>query len=408
MALNFSTIFKRLRNRIRLEKTTVDIANHYRHFTSQNRQAETEDISDSPADPSKLKLVAYYLTQYHPIPENDLHWGKGFTEWTNTSKAFPLYEGHYQPRLPADLGHYDLRTPGLMQEQVKMAKKYGIYGFCFYYYWFDGKRLLETPLDHFLSNPSLDIKFCFCWANGNWTRKWDGSERDVIALQRYGSESYKKIILDIIPALKDPRYIRVDGKPVLIVYQVKEIPAPREMCTIWREQCKLAGIPELLILASNAFDYNTPLEDGLDGIAEFAPHGLSCKTITTSKKFFTNDFSGRVFDYGDAVRMAAEKPFPDYFYAKGLMVSWDNTARVSGSARIFDGSTPAKFQSWLQTCAEQTMRNADASQHGLVFVNAWNEWAEGTYLEPDRHYGYAYLRACRDIVNQYATEKAAQ
>lgn len=392
--------FQRFRNAFRLHRVPVAIDRHYNFFTNHHPSSFVVDQAEEPVK-SRLKLIAYYLTQFHPIPENNSAWGEGFTEWSNTSRAYPLFEGHYQPRLPAALGYYDLRTPDVMEKQITMAKKYGVTGFCFYYYWFDGKRLLEQPLNRFLEDRSMQMDFCFCWANGNWTKKWDGSDREVIAEQKYGTSSYHDIIKDMIPALLDERYIRVGNKPIIIIYQVSDIPNIKELCRIWRATCADAGIPDILILASNTFDYSTPVEDGLDGIAEFPPHGLTTKSITRQKRFFAGSFAGRVYDYAAAAKLANEKEFPDYFYAKGVMVSWDNTARVGNRSRIYDGSSPEAFRNWLGASAQKTMSQHSGPAHELLFINAWNEWAEGTYLEPDQHFGYAYLSACRDVASQY-------
>src|SRR5690242_15190569 len=203
------------------------------------------------ADP--FRLIAFYLPQYHPIPENDLWWGKGFTEWTSVAKAKPLFRKHYQPHLPADLGFYDLRLPETRSAQAQLARENGIYGFCYYHYWFNGKLLLERPFNEVLASSQPDFPFCLCWANENWTRAWDGLEHDILVAQEYDAEDDRRHIHWLVEAFRDRRYIRVNGKPLLLVYRVSNLPDPLQTASLWREEAHKLGIGDIYLATVESF-----------------------------------------------------------------------------------------------------------------------------------------------------------
>lgn len=353
-------------------------------------------------DDYKTKMIAFYLPQFHPIDENDVWWGKGFTEWTNVVRAKPLFRGHCQPRLPADLGFYDLRLKEVQEAQAKLAKQYGIYGFCYYYYWFDGKKLLNRPIENMLSSGKPDFPFCICWANENWSRNWDGQNRHVLLEQNYSDDSSRRFIHDVIPFLKDKRYIRHNGKPTLIIYRIKAIPNWLETAQIWREECRDAGVGEIHLCAVRfALEplEGQPEDHGLDAYVLFPPHEVERIDIKDEQISLHKDFNGEIFQYdavvgGDLSRFENGYPWPVH---RAAMMGWDNTPRRLTDSRIFVGCTPSKFRYWLQGILEQEV-SFNLDKESFVFINAWNEWAEGTFLEPDQRFGTAYLEAVKSAV----------
>ncbi len=341
-----------------------------------------------------LRAISFYLPQYHPIKENDEWWGAGFTEWRNVAKAVPNFAGHYQPHVPSELGFYDLRLPEVQQRQAELAREYGLYGFCYYYYWFNGRRVLERPLEQLLAHPEIDSPFCVCWANENWTRTWDGKANDILLGQQHSPEDDEAFLRSLLPYFRDERYIRVDGKPVLLVYRVDLFPDAKATAERWRQVAKDNGIGDIHLCAVQFYGVTDPRPWGFDAAVEFPPHGfLPPENRPDVIPPMSNPrFAGGVVDYQKVVSQALKKPRPDYRWYRGVMPSWDNTARRQDTPHMFVNSSPLDYQHWLKQVAQETRRGNPADAQ-LVFINAWNEWGEGCHLEPDLKYGRAWLEA---------------
>ena len=340
------------------------------------------------------QIVAFYLPQFHRVRENDEWWGEGFTEWTNVRKARPNFKGHFQPRVPFGHDYYDLADPSVQQRQCRLAKEYGIRAFCYYLYWFDGRRLLELPLDQMLAEKTIDHEFCVCWANENWTRTWDGKANDILLGQTHTPDSDRRFILDSMKYLRDPRYMRVDGKLILLVYRVDLLPNASATAAIWREEVLKAGLGELHLCAVQFYGVTDPAPWGFDAAVEFPPHGwLGQENLMVPQPELINpDFKGYIFDYDKCVDWALSKPIPDYRWYRGAFPGWDNTARRQDTPHIFANSNPFSFERWLTAALRQSVIMAPP-EHQIVFVNAWNEWGEGAHLEPDEAGGHFNLMA---------------
>lgn len=352
-----------------------------------------------------VRSIAFYLPQFHPIPENDEWWGKGFTEWTNVTAAQPRFNGHEQPHLPADLGFYDLRLPDVMQAQAEMARSYGIQGFCFYHYWFQGQLLLEKPIEAYLHLGKPDFPFCLCWANENWTRSWNGRDKDVLLRQAYSKADDIAHFDYLSRFFRDPRYIRIDGKPVLLVYRINNLPDAKGTAARWRSRAHELGIGDLCLLSVESVIecHGDPRQLGFDYAVEFQPDWtllpppmrrtrpwrLLSRLGLASRAYQTN----RIMPYATLVEAVARKHIPDYPRFPCITPAWDNSSRRQDNATIFIGSTPDLYEQWLRrVVSELPSRNLPEP---IVFLNAWNEWAEGCHLEPDRRWGHAYLEATR-------------
>jgi lipopolysaccharide biosynthesis protein len=335
------------------------------------------------------RLIALYLPLFHPIPENDEWWGKGFTEWTNVSKAEPLFEGHYRPHIPANLGFCDLRVPEARQAQANLVEKCGIEGFCYWRCSFEGKRLLERPFNEVLFSGQPDLLFCLAWANEPWSRRWLGEERDVLQKQTYSLEDDHNHIQWLIGAFSDPRYIRVEGRLLFLIYRPLDLPAPKRTIEIFRNQCARSGVSEPYLLGINAHSFSQDCRViGFDGNVDFEPQlGVLPDSLRDGLK---------IYDYVEArQRMTSrERSFPIY---PCLSPRWDNTPRRGGDGIVLVNATPENFESGLREIVQSALHKPYGDR--LVFINAWNEWAEGNHLEPDLEHGLEYLEAVRRVTS---------
>lgn len=360
----------------------------------------------------KTKVIAFHLPQYHTIPENDRWWGKGFTEWTNVKKAKPLYRNHYQPRVPLHNNYYDLSDDKTMVWQMKLAKKAGISGFCFYHYWFSGKKLLEKPVEGILSNPDADLPFFFCWANEPWTRTWDGKDgaKCILMEQLYGFEKdWIEHFMYLLPFFQDERYMKLDNKPVFAIYSAIRIKKLPDMLRCWNELAVKHGFKGMHVISVNR---GTPYAKVVDAVLDFEPFATLYDANGLWKKYgkpHCFDFLKRVpiikkmllpvIDYSFlSHKMLTRKRNYRKPYYLGMYVGWDNTARKGADVNyIIEGNSPAKFKAFFE---KQYKRSIEENRE-FLFINAWNEWGEGTYLEPDERWRYKYLKAIREIVDKY-------
>jgi lipopolysaccharide biosynthesis protein len=381
------------------QKSQVDrgnnaIKNNFEFILPEKKQVyEKNQIFEGVPD---VKLLAFFLPQFHVMPENDLWWGKGFTEWTNTRKATPRYDGHYQPRTPnKDIGYYDLSRVETLERQAKMAQEHGIYGFCFYYYWFSGKTLLDTPINILLSHPDINIPFCLCWANENWTRRWDGQDDEILIKQEYAEQDPIQFINDLKRYFLDDRYIRIDGKPIILVYWPGRIPDIDSVFELWRKKAKELGIGEIMIWACRVFGTSASdinITHLIDGEVQFPPHCLPASGYKkeTIRDKNTGEDVGIVNNYSQLVEAiikenATGQVVPLY---KTCMMQWDNSSRRKNGFISFVNYSLTALYKWLVYNIEYTRQH---NEHKYMFINAWNEWAEGAYLEPDEEFGYTNI-----------------
>lgn len=357
---------------------------------------------------SKHRVIAIYLPQFHPFKENDEWWGKGFTEWTNVAKARPRFPGHYQPHLPSDLGFYDLRVPEVREQQAKMAKEAGIYGFCYYHYWFNGKLLMERPLKEVLESGKPDFPFMICWANENWSRTWTGGDKEVLIKQEYSDEDARDHIKWLIPYMKDPRYIRIDGKPVISIYRTPMIPNLETMLEIWREEARKEGL-DLYITRFESLKQagEKYLTQNIDAAIDFQPHNKhNFKTRQYIQRSLNKlcgllglsyGFNPVLVNYNRYVNYIKQVDMPAYKQYPCVTPSFDNASRRRNKSFFaFTHSTPQKYGEWLLNVLKKF--KPYSKDENLVFINAWNEWAEGNHLEPDQKWGSQYLQATKEAI----------
>lgn len=360
-------------------------------------------------DNNKPRLIAFYLPQYHPIPENDKWWGKGFTEWTNVTKAKPLFPGHVQPKLPSDLGFYDLRVPEIRNAQAELAQKHGVYGFCYWHYWFgNGRKLLDQPLNDMLKSGKPDFPFCLAWANENWTGIWHGSPDKTLVGQTYpGKSDYLNFFHSILPALSDYRYIRIDDKPLFIIYKPLNHPDLKYFIDIFQNEAIKAGFCGLHIAGFSDSTPYVPSNHNLDSLifSNFSNLLLSSKNIASPEyyrrkfnQFFhlLNKHPIKVFSYKSAIKRWMEYEDLPFKYYPVIFPNWDNSPRSGNKSIIVTNSTPDLFKQHLTDALKKIEGRSDSDK--IIFIKSWNEWAEGNYMEPDALWGTKYLEKIRETI----------
>jgi lipopolysaccharide biosynthesis protein len=356
---------------------------------------------------SKPKVLAINLPQFHPFQENNTWWGKGFTEWTNVAKAKPLFEGHYQPQFPTDLGFYDLRLAESRQAQAELAKEYNIDGFCYYHYWFSGKRLMNEPIDEILKLKQPDFPFCYFWANESWSRRWVGEERDVLISQKYSPEDDLAHAEWLVESFKDDRYIKINNRPVFIIYKPFDLPDTRKTFAIFEAVCIKNGIKKPYFIASNSHDHTkNPYLLGFDHVLNFSPRlgvlaeflndKASYQKLKSNVKLGVYNAKLKLYNYATYLSQIKKLHF-DYKGLPCVLVGYDNTARRGKNAVIMVNQNVEDFKLALEEAKEQVSQYPEEEQ--IIFINAWNEWAEGNHLEPCRKFGRQFLEAVKEVFN---------
>ena len=356
-----------------------------------------------------LKPIAFYLPQFYPNSENDNWWGKGFTEWTLVTQAKQLFKSHYQPQLPSDLGFYDLRLIETLEDQAKLAKESGLYGFMFYHYWFNGKRFLDKPVDNMLNTGKPDFPFCLCWANETWTRVWKGEPNEILQKQEYCAEDDEKHMRYLCEKVFcDSRYIKVNGKPLFGIWEIRELPNPKQTISIWQDIAREFAFPGLYIVSVDCLSYaKDPKLNNLDAVVEFVPDwqdlpekrkvSVIHKILNLTKIYRSPYYDHRIMEYKDLAEKNINRPSPEFKYFPGITPSWDNTSRrKERNAHVFHNAKPEYFENWLKNIVTNYIPHSE--EENFVFINAWNEWAEGAHLEPCHKYGTGYLDVVKKVI----------
>lgn len=366
-----------------------------------------ESIEATSSLGKKARLIALYLPQYHPIPENNQWWGEGFTEWTNTAKAKPLFWGHYQPHVPADLGFYDLRLPEAREAQANLARQYGIEAFCYYHYWFGGKRIIERPFAEVLTSGQPDFPFCLCWANQTWSGIWHGAPDRILIEQTYpGMDDHRRHFEYLLTAFQDKRYLRVDGKPIFIIYNPRELPNSLQVTGFWRELAVQAGLPGLFLIAeTRSAPHWDPKPAGFDACIDLRFPGTEWqswrrpwrKLKTEIRKKISKWFGlPMVYEYKYSIEESVGEPVNGIESYPCVIPNWDNTPRSGKNGVVLKNSTPEAFSPHFQK-ALRRVRDLPTERR-FVFIKSWNEWAEGNHLEPDLRFGHGYLKVIQEAM----------
>ncbi|WP_114793183.1 glycoside hydrolase family 99-like domain-containing protein [Niabella yanshanensis] len=346
-----------------------------------------------------IRAIAHYLPQFHPIPENNKWWGTGFTEWTNVGKAKPLFRGHYQPRVPSDLGYYDLRLPEAREAQADMAREYGIEGFCYWHYWFgNGKQLLEGVFNSVLKSKKPDFPFCLAWANDSWSGVWHGVQGTLMEQTYPGVQDYEQHFHTLLEAFQDPRYILIDGKPLVFIFQPLAIPDPAMFIDIWQNMAVKNGLKGLHFVAHSAYppEIQDVLNKGYDSV-----NILRLFALQQMKRSFLKKLPVKlglklknVYDYAEAARYFSGEEDRKENVFPSLIPNWDHSPRTGNKRLILHNSTPELFRTHVRSVFDSVLHKSPG--HRIVFIKSWNEWAEGNYIEPDLKYGKQYLEVFKE------------
>lgn len=369
---------------------------------------------------SPVRTIAFYLPQFHRIKENDEWWGEGFTEWTNVKMSAPLFSGHDQPEVPLNENYYDLTDPEVQKWQADIAKEYGVYGFCYYHYWFDGKLLLEKPMENMLDRPDIDLPFCVCWANETWSRTWNGAESNILIAQNNSEnkEGRKKHFEYLRPFFLDSRYIKVDNRPLFIVYKPHLFEKMNEMMEEWNSYAKEIGFDGICWVYQHHSAHVPQIREAFDWGIEFEPFYTVNRIMKTSQSSFISRTAFKVKSkVKEAMRRVRKLPrryrYEDIWkdiltrdvekkHALGAFTAWDNTPRMGKNSSVFVGANPEKFKKYFSKQVARIQKH-DCPQ--FVFINAWNEWGEGAHLEPDKTNGYGYLEGVRSVMKKDAPKE---
>ncbi|MEJ5211576.1 MAG: glycoside hydrolase family 99-like domain-containing protein [Burkholderiales bacterium] len=353
------------------------------------------------------RVIAFYLPQFHPIPENDAWWSPGFTEWTNAARARPLFRGHYQPHMPADLGFYDLRLPETRAQQAELAARYGVEGFCYYHYWFGGRELLQRPLDEVLLSGEPDFPFCVCWANESWTGIWHGEPRRILMEQTYPPGDDERHFERLLPFFRDRRYLKVNDLPLMVVYKPLELPDPKQFCRRWKAMARDAGLDGLYLVGVKHNDRFLPEPAGFDAaiLQKLAP-----KTGTVPWRYAALKIKSKlhrcrltILDYKKVHLQSIRTESTSYKEFPCIIPNWDNTPRSGLNGLVLHGSTPELFRAQVKKAVAKVQRDLQGEEQ-IIFLKSWNEWAEGNHVEPDLKWGHAYLQVLAEELNSTPPE----
>jgi len=382
------------------------LSNEYKYYQSAvNKEKFIKKHGAFYKKHSKIKPIAFYLPQYHEIKQNSYWWGKNYTEWTASASAKPQFKNHYQPHIPSDLGFYNLTHTKAFEEQAILAKRYGLHGFCFYYYNFGDFELMEKALETFMKSDA-DINFCLCWANENWTKRWDGNDEEILLEQKANDDKFfLQVIQNMERFVQDKRYIKVNGKPMILIYREALFEDIHSKTSLWREYWRKKYNEELYICAVDSIERagkdggRDPIELGFDAAVEFPVHNIQTRsTLDKDDVFKDNKFEGYLLDYPDVVEEICARPHPGYKRIPGCFPGWDNAPRRGNKSVVMRHAHPTAFQVFLEQKTNEAMLLSGDER--MIFINAWNEWGEGTHLEPDLKYGHSFLNVLDKVIKE--------